>query len=101
MCILVFPHVFLTRTYAVSVLVEGQRSSPGVQVHSDDGTLAKTSGELHFVPFVLQLTWMHKKVTDCKTSITFSEQVYKRVQHVSGLFNEEWSIKVWHRLFAV
>lgn len=68
----VFPHVFQTRTYAVSVLVEGQRSPPGVQVHSDDGALAKTSRELHFVPFMLKLTYIHKKVSDFKSSITFS-----------------------------
>lgn len=40
----------------MSVLVEGQCAPPGVQVHSDDGALAKTTGELHFVPFVLELT---------------------------------------------
>lgn len=47
---------FPTRTYAVSVLVEGQGAVPGVQVHPYDGALAEARGELHFVPFVLQMT---------------------------------------------
>lgn len=47
---------FLTRTYAVSILVEGQGAVPGVQVHPYDGALAEARGELHFVPFVLQMT---------------------------------------------
>lgn len=54
--VLVFPHIFQTPTYAVSVLVEGQRAPPGVQVHSDDGALAKPTGKHHFVPFVLEVT---------------------------------------------
>lgn len=43
-----------TRTYAASILVEGQGAVPGVQVHSYDGALAKPGRELHFVPFVLE-----------------------------------------------
>lgn len=54
--VLVFPHIFQTPTYAVPVLVEGQRAPPGVQVHSDDGALAKPTGKHHFVPFVLEVT---------------------------------------------
>lgn len=44
-------------TYTVPILVEGQGTMPGVQVHSYDGALAKPRGELHFVPFVLELSF--------------------------------------------
>lgn len=54
--VLVSEHIFQTLTYAVSVLVEGQRAPPGVQMHSNDGALAKPTGENHFLPFVLQVT---------------------------------------------
>lgn len=46
-----------TRTYAVPILVEGQGTMPGVQVQSYDGALAKPRGELHLVPFVLEVTF--------------------------------------------
>ena len=39
------------------ILVEGQGAVPGVQVHSNDGALAEPRGELHFVPFVLEVTF--------------------------------------------
>lgn len=41
----------------MAILVEGQGAVPGVQVHSNDGALAEPRGELHFVPFVLEVTF--------------------------------------------
>lgn len=40
----------------MSILVEGQGAVPGVQVHSYDGALAKLRREVHFLPFVLEMT---------------------------------------------
>lgn len=54
-------------TYAVPVLVEGEGAVPGVQVHADDGALPEPRGELHFVSFVLKVTWKQIKTESTKT----------------------------------
>lgn len=48
-------------TYTISVLVKSEGAMPGVQVNSYDGALTKASGELHFIPFVLEVTFKHTK----------------------------------------
>lgn len=44
----------------MSILVEGQGAMPGVQVHAYNGALAKPRGELHFVSFVLEVTFKQR-----------------------------------------
>lgn len=44
-------------TYTFTILKESERSVPRVQMDSDDGSLAKPRGEVHFVSFMMQQTW--------------------------------------------
>lgn len=56
------------RTYAVPILVKGQGAMPGVEVHSNDGALSKTRGELHFVPLVLEETFEQIQMLSLRSS---------------------------------
>lgn len=51
------PQVRATLTYALSVLKEGQCPMPGVQVHTNDGALAKPRGEACLVALVVEEPW--------------------------------------------
>lgn len=44
-------------TYAFTILEESKRAVPRVQMDSNDGTLSKPRGEVHFVSFMMQQAW--------------------------------------------
>lgn len=51
------PQVRATLTYALPVLKEGQCPMPGIQVHTNDGALAKPRGEACLVALVVEEPW--------------------------------------------
>lgn len=56
-------------TYTFTILKESERSVPRVQMDSNDGSLSKPRGEVHFVSLMMQQAWQK---ADNRSSLSFT-----------------------------